>query len=146
MSGVDGAELRFRPGSTVADRRGNRWDYEGDLGALAAEVRDGRIDSAEYPNALDRLWSALVAPHCGDITASLKPGYECIDWGGATHVEGGSHGALHHGDSLGPLLMVGLETGNGAAREQWTLRDVRGLVLSHFGIGTETEAKPATVG
>lgn len=136
----DGAELRFRPGSSVEDRRGNRWDYDGDLAALAAEVRDGRIDSAEYPNAFERLWSALVAPHSGDITASLATGHECIDWGGASHIGGGSHGALHAGDSLGPLLMVGVDTGDGASRGQWTLRDVRGLILSHFGVAAETEA------
>jgi len=135
----DGAELRFRPGSTVEDARGNRWDYEGDLGALSAEVRDGRIASAEYPNALERLWSATVAPHSGDITASLATGYECVDWGGATHVEGGSHGALSAGDSLGPLLTVGVDPGPAESAEQWTLRDVRGLVLNHFGVAVEAE-------
>jgi hypothetical protein len=139
----DGAELRFRPGAEVADRRGNRWDLEGDPGALAGEVRDGRFDSADYPNALDRLWSALVAPHAGDISVSLSPGYECVDWGGMTHVGGGSHGALERGDSLGPLLMVGVEPPD-PPPGQWTLRDVRGLILSHFGVAATAE--PVAVG
>jgi hypothetical protein len=139
----NGAELRFSPGSEVSDRRGNRWDIEGDPAALAAEVRDGRFESANYPNALDRLWSALCAPNSGDVTASLDVGYECVDWGGATHVPGGSHGALHAGDSLGPLLMVGVEPGDGAVPEQWTLRDVRGLILSHFGVAAEAEPEVA---
>jgi type I phosphodiesterase/nucleotide pyrophosphatase len=128
-----GAELRFRPGSELGDARGNRWDYEGDLAAVGAEVRDGRIHSPEYPNPLERLWSTLVAPHAGDVTASLSLGYECIDWGGATHLGGGSHGSLHAGDSLGPLLLVGVDPGPGDPREQWTLRDVRDLILAHFG-------------
>jgi Type I phosphodiesterase / nucleotide pyrophosphatase len=138
-----GAELRFRPGSGVVDRRGNRWDLDGDPAALAAEVRDGRFDSAEYPNALDRLWSALAAPHAGDISISLADGWECVDWGGATHVGGGSHGALAAGDSLGPLLTVGVEPA-GPAPEQWTLRDVRAMILSHFGVAVSPE--PVAVG
>jgi hypothetical protein len=129
-----GAELRFRPGSAVADRRGNRWDVEGDRGALDAEIRDGVFDSATYPNALERLWSALVAPHAGDVSLSLADGYECVDWGGASHVGGGSHGALSAGDSLSPLLMVGVEPAPAPQPEQWTLRDVRALILNHFGV------------
>jgi Type I phosphodiesterase / nucleotide pyrophosphatase len=133
-----GTELRFRRGSGVEDRRGASWDVEGDLGTLNAEIRDGRFESTTYPHALERLWSALTAPHAGDISASLAPGYECVDWGGATHVGGGSHGSLHAGDSLGPLLLVGVERG-AEPREQWTLRDVAGLVLSHFGVRSESE-------
>ena len=62
-----------------------------------------------------------------------EPGYELVDWGGITHMGGGSHGALDREDSLSPLLMVGLE-GEPGTREQWSLRDVLGLVLDHFGI------------
>jgi Type I phosphodiesterase / nucleotide pyrophosphatase len=138
-----GGQLRFRPGSQVADRRGSRWDVEGDLAALDGEIRDGVFDSAEYPNALDRLWSALVAPHAGDVSISLSEGYECVDWGGASHLGGGSHGALAAGDSLGPLLTVGLEPPAEAPR-QWTLRDVRGLICDHFGV--EVAQKTVAVG
>ena len=135
----DGKELRFRPGSGVADARGRRWDLDGDVAVLDGAVRDGRFDSAEYPDALGRLWSALVAPHAGDVLVSLADGYECVDWGDATHVGGGSHGSLGRGDSLGPLLMVGLDGGRPERREQWTLRDISGLVLDHFGITAEPE-------
>jgi hypothetical protein len=136
-------ELRFRPGSEVSDSRGGRWDLEGDLTALGSEVHEGRFESDTYPNALERLWSALTAPHAGDITVSLAPGYECVDWGGATHLGGGSHGALHAGDSLGPLLLVGLQPGPGEPREEWTVRDVAGMVLAHFGVPAESEAAVA---
>jgi hypothetical protein len=139
----DGAELRFRPGRQVIDRRGRRWDLDGDLAALEAEVRDGRIETPEYPDGLGRLWSALRAPQTGDILISASPGYELVDWGGVTHCPGGSHGALDAGDSLAPLLLCGLEPGIAASREQWALRDVAGLVLDHFGIGAA--ARPETV-
>ena len=101
-----GAQLRFRPGSEVVDRRGRGWEIEGDVGALVAEIDDGRFDSPAYPDALSRLWSALRAPHAGEILISAAPGYELVDWGGMTHCPGGSHGSLGAGDSLGPLLAL----------------------------------------
>jgi hypothetical protein len=74
---------------------------------------------------------------------SLADGYECVDWGGASHVVGGSHGSLHAGDSLGPLLLVGFEPGIERRRSQWALQDVAGLVLEHFGVGAEGELAAA---
>jgi hypothetical protein len=125
----------FRPGTGVEDRRGGRWDFDGEPRVLDAEVREGRFESETYPDALARLWSALTAPHAGDIVCSLAAGYECVDWGGATHVGGGSHGSLHADDSCGPLAMVGFEPGVEGRHEQWALRDVAGLVREHFGVG-----------
>lgn len=132
--GRAGDELRFRPGSQVRDRRDAGWDISGDPAALDATVAGGRIDSQAYPDALWRLWSALQAPHAGDILISAALDYEFVDWGGISHCPGGSHGSLHAGDSLGPLLLCGLEPGIASSREQWALRDVAGLVLAHFGI------------
>ena len=129
----DGAELRIRPGSAVADRRGGLWDVEGDPAAIAAVTRDGTLTSEEYPDALGRVWGALNAPHSGDLLISATEGYELVDWGGVTHCPGGSHGSLRAGDSLGPLLLCGVET-SAAARDGWALRDVAGLVRAHFGI------------
>ncbi len=129
--------LRFRPGGEVADLRGGRWQVEGDLGALEARVGDGRLSSATYPDPLARVWSALAAPHSGDFVVSLAPGFEAVDWGGVSHAGGGSHGALHAGDSLGPLLFVGCGPESAAEREQWTLRDVAPVVLEHFGVGRD---------
>ena len=127
-------ELRFRPGSQVSDRRGASWDLEGDLATLAIKRGDGWLDAAIYPDGLTRLWSALMSPNAGDLLVSLDEGDECVDWGGATHVGGASHGALLAGDSLGPLVLCGLEPGVPEAREQWALRDVSALVLDHFGV------------
>ena len=137
-----GSTLRFRPGRGVVDRRGRGWEVDGDLDALLARVDDGRIESEDYPDALSRLWSALRAPHAGDILVSAAAGFELVDWGGVTHCPGGSHGSLHAGDSLGPLLLCGLEPGIAASREQWALRDVARLVLDHFDVGGGSDPMP----
>jgi Type I phosphodiesterase / nucleotide pyrophosphatase len=135
-------ELHFRPGSQVADRRGAEWDLDGRLEVLGLESGDGRLASDAYPDGPARLWSALRAPNAGDVLVSLAEGYECVDWGGATHVGGASHGALAAGDSLGPLVLCGLDVTDDG-REQWALRDVAGLVLEHFGIGDEAAGRTA---
>jgi hypothetical protein len=130
----NGERLRFRPGDQVADLRNAQWDVEGDLGVLAAVEVDGRIGSDEYPDPFTRVFSALTAPHAGDLLVSLAAGYEAVDWGGISHAGGGSHGSLHAGDSLGPLLFVGCGPKDPGERAQWALRDVAPVVLSHFGI------------
>jgi hypothetical protein len=129
-----GERLRFRPGDGVADLRGGGWEIEGELTTLEAEVEAGKLRSETYPDPLARVWSALTAPHSGDFVVSLELGFEALDWGGDTHVGGGSHGSLHAGDSLGPLLFVGCGPASAAQREQWTLRDVAPAVLEHFGL------------
>jgi len=132
-----GERLRFRPGGEVADLRGGRWELEGETAVLEATVADGRLRSDAYPDPLARVWSALTAPHGGDFIVSLASGFEAVDWGGDSHVGGGSHGALHAGDSLGPLLFVGCGPESAAEREQWTLRDVAPVIREHFGLERE---------
>jgi hypothetical protein len=129
-----GLQLRFRPGRDVADLRGGHWDLEGDPATLEARVEDGALRSEEYPDPLARVFAALSAPHAGDLIVSLTPGFEAVDLGGVAHVGGGGHGALHRGDSLGPLLFVGCGPEAPGEREQWALRDVAPIVLEHFGL------------
>ncbi len=129
-----GRQLRFRPGKEIADLRGGGWGVEGDLDVLEARIEDGRLVSDTYPDPLARTWSALTGPHAGDFVLSLELGYEAVDWGGVTHAGGGSHGSLHAGDSLGPLLFVGCGPADPSDRDQWTLRDVAPAVLEHFGL------------
>lgn len=126
-------ELRFRPGDVVHDRRGRGWELDGDPAALSARVDDGTLISDEYPDALARLWAALANPNAADILVSLAAGWECVDWGGADHLPGGSHGSLLAEDSLGALLTVGLD-GERPEREQWAISDVYGLIEGHFGL------------
>jgi type I phosphodiesterase/nucleotide pyrophosphatase len=124
-------ELSFAPGDAVRDRRGQGWEVEGEHAVLRLDVTDGRVTSATYPDGLGRLWSALECPHSGDVLVSAEPGYEFIDWGGADHVGGGSHGSLHRDDSEGVLLAAGMEL---PERDEWALADVAPLVLEHFGV------------
>ena len=105
-------ELRFAPGGDLVDLRGRRWSIDGDLAALGATVDDGRLLTPDYPDALGRIWSALTCPTAGDVLLSAAPGYEFVDWGGADHVGGGSHGSLHRSDSLGALLWCGTGPGS----------------------------------
>jgi hypothetical protein len=127
----DAGALRFRPGAELSDARGAGWELEGREAALALETAAGEVRSDDYPDALGRIWSALSCPHAGDVLVSAAPGAEFADWGGADHVGGGSHGALHRDDSEGVLLLCGLDV---PERQSWSLTDVTPLVLQHFGV------------
>lgn len=129
-------ELRFAPGSAVRDLRGGAWDVDGARAVLDATLDGGEFDSRAYPDALGRLWAALGCDGAGDVLLSAERGYEFVDWGGADHVGGGSHGSLRRGDSLGPLAFVNcgpdLER-DAPVRRQWSIADVAEVVLGHFG-------------
>jgi hypothetical protein len=130
-------ELRFRPGEGERDAYSTGWDVDGELGALELERVDGVLGSRVYPDALRRLWSVLHCTGAGDVLISAARGYEFVDWGGADHVGGGSHGSLRRGDSLGPLAFVncGPNLNGGASRERpWSIADVYDIVLGHFGV------------
>ncbi len=127
-------ELRFAPGGELRDPRGVAWSVEGALATLDAAVEDGRLLSPAYPDALTRAWSALTCPNSGEVLLSAAPGQEFIDWGRQAHVGGGSHGSLHAADSLGALILNGVELPS-PVPAQWTLRDVAPLVAAHFGLG-----------
>ncbi len=128
-------ELRFAPGGELSDLRGEQWSVEGELATLGAEREDGRLLTPAYPDALTRIWSSLNCPTAGDVLLSAAPSYEFVDWGGADHVGGGSHGSLHSSDSEGALLWCGTGPDSREVREQWSLRDVAPMVREHFGVG-----------
>jgi hypothetical protein len=130
----NGFEFRFRPQGQLRDLRGNGWSASGEPEALAADVTQGRFLSQEYPDALSRLWSALTSPHAGDVLISAADGYECVDWGGISHVGGGSHGSLGRGDSLGPVVFTGCGPEHPERNPQWALRDLAPVILEHFGL------------
>jgi len=126
-------ELRFAPGGELEDERGQRWSLEGELATLGLRIEDGRVSSVEYPAALGRIWSALNCPTAGELLLSAAPGYEFVDWGGADHVGGGSHGSLHRSDSLGALMWCGTGPPTRRARAQWSLLDIVPMIREHFG-------------
>ena len=126
-------ELRFAPGGALSDPRGRPWSVEGKLAVIDGSVADGRLSTPDYPDALARSWSALTCPTSGDVLLSAAPGYEFIDWGRQAHVGGGSHGSLHASDSLGALVLSGVQLPE-PEPAQWAIRDVAPIVLEHFGI------------
>ena len=127
-------ELRFAPGGELHDERGCRWSAEGSLAAIGASVHDGLLRCPDYPDALARVWAALLCPSSGEVLLSAAPGYEFLDWGRQAHVGGGSHGSLHASDSLGALVLHGLEPVGLEPPAQWAIRDVASLALRHFGL------------
>ena len=126
-------ELRFAPAGPVLDPRGRAWRVDGSLRVLGASIADGVFQSPDYPDALARAWSALSCPTSGEVLLSAAPGYEFIDWGRQAHVGGGSHGSLHASDSLGALVMSGLELPD-PLPAQWAIRDVAAIARAHFGL------------
>ncbi len=105
----DGEELRFRPSA-------DGWETSGDAAIL------------DHPDALRRVWSALANPNAGELLVSAADGWELADLGGRHHAGGGSHGSLAAGDSIVPLLTIGID----AAPERIT--EVVPAVLAHFGV------------
>ncbi len=149
VCGAGGDELRFAPGLSVIDSRGLGWEIDAAPGTLTAvlgaRVVDGaRFESTDYPDALARIWSALNCETAGDVLLSAAPGYEFVDWGGADHVGGGSHGSLHRTDSLGAMLWCGVGPGSRDVRGQWSLQDIAPMIRDHFGVASPTES-PAHV-
>jgi hypothetical protein len=126
-------ELRFAPSGVVSDPRGRTWTVEGSLRVLGGSIVDGLFQSPDYPDALARVWSALTCETSGEVLLSAAPGYEFIDWGRQAHVGGGSHGSLHASDSLGALVMSGVELPD-PLPVQWAIRDVAALARGHFGL------------
>jgi Type I phosphodiesterase / nucleotide pyrophosphatase len=105
----EGEELRFRP---TADG----WETSGDTSIL------------DQPDALHRCWSALANPNAGELLVSAAEGWELADIGGRHHSGGGSHGSLSAGDSIVPLLTIGVDA------VPTRITEVTPAVLRHFGI------------
>jgi hypothetical protein len=137
VSNPERGELRFAPGGDLRDARGVRWRLDGEPSVLDISLDHGQstLSTPTYPDALSRLWSALTCPTAGEVLLSAAPGYEFVDWGGAAHVGGGSHGSLHASDSLAPLVLYGIEQPKDLPG-QWAIRDVASLVTAHFGAST----------
>ena len=75
---------------------------------LGLQIEDGQRALGDLPGrarrACGRRCAAARPARCW---RPRSPGYEFLDWGGAHHVGGGSHGSLHANDSLGSLLWCG---------------------------------------
>jgi hypothetical protein len=89
---------------------------------------DAPVEKLEHPDAAWRARAALANPNAGELLVSAAPGWEFSDLGGRHHAGGGSHGSLVPGDSLVPLVTVGLRA------EPHRITDVAPAVLEHFGV------------
>ena len=123
---VDAAELARRldgfPAVDVTVRR------EGAEAIARRDGADGLAERLDHPDAGWRARSALANPNAGELLVSAAEGWELTDLGGRHHAGGGSHGSLVAGDSLVPLLTVGVEA------EVSRITDVVPAVLAHFGV------------
>jgi hypothetical protein len=111
-----GKEVRFAPGESG-------WAISGDSGILVAD---------EYPNAFERVWSALGCPNAGEVIVSAAEGWEFEDLGGRHHAGGGSHGSLLAGDSTVPMVAAGFD--DQALPRDASVTDLAPLALAHFGV------------
>jgi predicted AlkP superfamily pyrophosphatase or phosphodiesterase len=105
----DGAELRFR-------LQEGAWRTSGDQAVL------------DHPDALSRAWSALHNPNAGEVLVSAAAGVEFADLAGRHHAGGGSHGSLSAGDSIVPMLTIGLD------RTPESILGVAPAVAAHFRV------------
>jgi hypothetical protein len=118
--------LFHEDGSTVARRDGSELRIHASAGGLGL---DGDASILDMPDAVTRAVAALRCPNAGDVVVSASEGWEFADLGGGHHLGGGSHGSLVAGDSLVPVMTLGVPGGTPAS-----VVDVAPLVLSHFGV------------
>jgi predicted AlkP superfamily pyrophosphatase or phosphodiesterase len=101
---------------------------EGDQVVARKDGEDAPVETLDHPDAAWRARSALSDPNAGELLVSAAEGWELADLGGRHHAGGGSHGSLVAGDSLVPLVTVGVEA------EPRRITDVAPAVLEHFGV------------
>jgi hypothetical protein len=131
-----GALARRLDGFTAVDVTLRR---EGDRVVARKDGEDVPVEKLDHPDAAWRARSALANPNAGELLVSAAEGWELADLGGRHHAGGGSHGSLVAGDSLVPLVTVGL------AAEPRRITDVAPAVLEHFGVAVP-EAMEAPAG
>ena len=119
-----GVVLFAEDDAVVARRDGAELRIAGD-GALL----DGDPAILDQPDAVTRAAAALRCTNAGDVVVSAAEGWEFEDLGGRHHRGGGSHGSLVAGDSLVPILTLGVK---GPAPV--SIVDIAPTVLAHFGV------------
>jgi predicted AlkP superfamily pyrophosphatase or phosphodiesterase len=113
LDGVESVDvtLRLEDGAVVARRDG----------------ADGAADELEHPDAARRAAAALANPNAGELLVSAAAGWEFADLGGRHHAGGGSHGSLVAGDSIVPVLRIGVDA------EIERITDATPAALAHLG-------------
>ena len=127
-----GVVLFVEDGAVVARREGAELRLVDHAGALRLEGDPAILDQ---PDGVARVAAALRCPNAGDVVVSAADGWEFEDLGGRHHRGGGSHGSLERGDSLVPIVTVGLD-----APAPASVVAVAPSVLGHFGVAAPTYA------
>lgn len=113
------------------DVYGQTWSVEGDLSVVDARVVGGeRIEFGKFPDAFNRLISALEARSGQRIVVSAAFGYEYYAVGAPIHPGGGSHGSLEEEDSTVPMIVSGMPFNLAQPR----IIDLYPEILRHFGL------------
>jgi hypothetical protein len=94
-------------GNGGVDAFGTTWSWRGDAEALDLRTGGRAIEFGQYPNAFERIAGALDLDESGELWVTAHPGCEFAAPGGAAHIGGASHGALHALDSLCPVIIAG---------------------------------------
>jgi hypothetical protein len=116
--------------SVVARREGAELRIMGD-----GTLLDGDPAILDQPDAVARAVAAIRCRNAGDVVVSAAEGWEFEDLGGRHHRGGGSHGSLVAGDSLVPILTLGVNHPTPAS-----IVDVAPAVLAHFGVAAPSYA------
>lgn len=98
----------FSWGGVIKDEWGSQWSISGDLSVLDGKISQGIFSSKDFPDALNRIKQSLDSRKGMRLLLSATPGYEFDSEAAPVHPGGGSHGSLHRGDSLVPLIITGI--------------------------------------
>ncbi|TGE32719.1 alkaline phosphatase family protein [Desulfosporosinus sp. Sb-LF] len=123
--------LFFSRTGAYQDVYGQSWSLEGDLSVVGAQVtREQIIEFEKYPDAFNRLFSALEARSGSRVVVSAASGYEYLAVGAPIHPGGGSHGSLEEEDSTVPMIISGMSV----RLEHPRIIDLYPMILEHFGL------------
>ncbi|MDQ7096118.1 alkaline phosphatase family protein [Desulfosporosinus sp. PR] len=131
LQGGTGKQLYFSRDGLIHDVYGQSWSYDGDLSVLDAHVAEEQtVRFGKFPDAFNRLISALEARQESRVVVSAVSGYEYFAEGAPIHPGGGSHGSLEEEDSTVPMIV----TGRPLKLENPRIVDLYPLILNHFAI------------
>ena len=131
LQGGTAKRLSFSRGGQFEDIYGQSWSLEGDLTVIDAQINGERnIVFGRYPDAFNRLSSALEVRSGSRVVVSAAPGYEYLAAGAPIHPGGGSHGSLEAEDSTVPAIIAGMPINLDNVR----IIDFVPLILGHFGL------------